>query len=223
MVTDLNRPQALLIIGPAGSGKTPLGDALQRRGLWGMTCLHFDFGRTLRRVAADQDRPPRLSGADVDVVRRVLGKGDLLENNQFHIARACLEHFLGKVLTSDDDRDALVVLNGLPRHAGQARDLEPLLRVVAVVVLDCPPAVARRRIRTNAGGDRTGRDDDEAPLVQGRHEQFRSRTLSLAAYYRDLGAPVRQLDVEPNTTAESLRGALEKGGPPPALTGTGAS
>ena len=44
-------PHALLLIGPTGSGKTPLGELLERSGLWGRPCRHFDFGERMRRIA----------------------------------------------------------------------------------------------------------------------------------------------------------------------------
>ena len=43
---------ALLLLGPTGSGKTPLGDEIERRGLYGRRCLHFDFGASLRAAAS---------------------------------------------------------------------------------------------------------------------------------------------------------------------------
>ena len=46
------RPAALLLIGPTGSGKTPLGDLLDREGLWHRRCCHFDFGERMRRIVA---------------------------------------------------------------------------------------------------------------------------------------------------------------------------
>ncbi|MCX7427258.1 MAG: hypothetical protein NTW96_16720 [Planctomycetia bacterium] len=48
-MTD-TRNDAMLLLGPTGSGKTPLGDLLERRGLGGRRCVHFDFGAHLRRI-----------------------------------------------------------------------------------------------------------------------------------------------------------------------------
>ena len=63
------------------------------------------------------------------------------------------------------DPDDLVVLNGLPRHVEQARDVDAHVRVEAVILLDCTPEVALERIRTNAGGDRGGRADDNVEVA----------------------------------------------------------
>lgn len=48
------RTPAVLLLGSTGSGKTPLGDLIERRGLRGVRCLHFDFGVNLRKIV-DRD------------------------------------------------------------------------------------------------------------------------------------------------------------------------
>jgi hypothetical protein len=40
--------KAILPLGPTGSGKTPLGDYLEERGLFGRRCVHFDFGEKFK-------------------------------------------------------------------------------------------------------------------------------------------------------------------------------
>ena len=45
------RHDAILLLGPTGSGKTPLGAALEEHGVCGRQCLHFDFGENLRACA----------------------------------------------------------------------------------------------------------------------------------------------------------------------------
>ena len=51
MVERADKPQAVVLLGPTGSGKTPLGEWLEAKGLGGRRCHHFDFGTRLRRVA----------------------------------------------------------------------------------------------------------------------------------------------------------------------------
>ena len=63
------RQPGILLLGPTGSGKTPLGDRLQIRDLWGRRCHHFDFGVRLRDVAygigiAVQAGPEIRAGSD---------------------------------------------------------------------------------------------------------------------------------------------------------------
>ena len=45
----MQRPSAILLLGPTGSGKTPLGELMERRGFGGRRCRHFDLGDRLRR------------------------------------------------------------------------------------------------------------------------------------------------------------------------------
>lgn len=189
------RPDALLLLGPTGSGKTPLGALWQREGLDGRTCRHFDFGDRLRAAAAASGR---LSPADRETVRRVLASGALLEDDQFPIALAILTDFIQE--RRPDDR-ALIILNGLPRHAGQARDAAALVAVRAVVRLIAGPEVLLARIRRDTGGDRAGRTDDDPEAVAARLRLFEDRTLPLEAHYRALGLPVLGLQIEADTTA----------------------
>ena len=76
-MTTPTRPQrttnrAALLLGPTGSGKTPLGDIIAQRGLWGANCRHFDFGANLRAIV-QRNRPDHLiSQQDIDFLGQVL-------------------------------------------------------------------------------------------------------------------------------------------------------
>jgi adenylate kinase len=199
---SINR--AILLIGPSGVGKTPLGEALERRGLLSARCLHFDFGAELRRAAAG--RAPGFSGDEVAHLAEVLRSGRLLEDRDFPIARRILDAFLAGRGCGPED---VCVLNGLPRHTGQARDLEAVLEVRLVVHLSCRPEVAWERIRTNAGGDRTGRADDDLDSVRRRLDLFAERAEPLIAHYRGRGTRVETVAVEASTATEDIRQRLE--------------
>ncbi len=197
--------RAILLVGPTGSGKTPLGRLLQRRGLRGRRCRHFDFGQQLRDVAAAETPPKYLTPEDVQVIRAVLADGALLADEHFPIAERILRAFLDRCNLGPDE---LVVLNGLPRHVGQARDIERIVTVREVIYLRCTAEVARQRIASNIGGDRDGRGDDEMRSVRNRLETFARRILPLVDYYRQAGVPVRTIHVGPETTAEQMWAAL---------------
>ena len=202
---------ALLLLGPTGSGKTPLGDLLEQRGPRGRRCLHFDFGANLRGVAEvgvlpSTGAPPgRLSAADLEVIEASLRTGALLEHEHFHIARDLLLSFADQRQVAAGD---LLVLNGLPRHAGQARDVDAFVRVERVVVLDCPAEAIRQRLARDAGGDRAGRVDDDPDLVERKLATFRERTLPLVRHYAGLGVPVQHLEVGVLTEAAELAALL---------------
>jgi len=238
------QPHAILLLGPTGSGKTPLGEYLTAHGLWGRPCFHFDFGRQLRDAAASARPPANLSADDVAFLRGVLERGALLENEHFPIAEKILRAFLeGKMGTdlqdpqglrrlcpsspapprrakgTDDNGDRhlrcasepvpIIVLNGLPRHVDQARDLERIVDVRTVVFLSCRPEVVLRRIDSNAGGDRAGRSDDAEAAVRARLELFARRTGPLVEYYRRRSAAIRTIEVALATTPREIRLALE--------------
>ncbi len=197
---------ALLLVGPTGAGKTPLGEALEARGLAGKRCLHFDFGANLRRAAISPTLPPGLSEADRNVIRNVLQSGALLSDEQFPIARAVLESFLSERAPGPG---SLLVLNGLPRHVGQARALEPIVRIERIVHLVCPPEVVLARIRRDAGGDRSVRTDDDEAAVRRRIRRFHENAGPLLEFHRARGVPILRLPVGASDTGEDLRRRLE--------------
>jgi adenylate kinase len=210
------RPDAILLIGPTGSGKTPLGELLGRKGLWGRSCAHFDFGAQLRQAVA-QARSALLGPDDLDFLRKVLHEGALLEDEHFHIARRLLAHFLET--NGETDRDPLstihyplIILNGLPRHIGQAHDVDDVVNITALVHLNCPAKVIHDRVRTNAGGDRHGRTDDHPEHVTRKHRLFEQRTRPLLDHYRTAGARIIEIDVTPITTPADIHALLIQAG-----------
>jgi len=201
----MTRERAILLVGPSGAGKTPLGEALELRGLLGNPCRHFDFGAQLRRAAGGGD--PSFGPEEVAFLAAVVREGRLLEDRDFPIARRIVESFLAGGRRA---AGSICVLNGLPRHTGQARDLEPLLDVRLVVSLACRPEVAWERIRTDAGGDRVGRADDDLESVRRRLELFAARAEPLIEHYRRRGTRVETVTVEVGTSAEGIRLKLER-------------
>ena len=106
----------------------------ERTGLWGRRCFHFDFGANLRRIAATRAMPPHLSPDDLLVIDRVLQANALLEDEHVHIACNMLLSFIG---TSAREERTVIVLNGLPRHVGQAVAVDHLVHVRCVAFLAC--------------------------------------------------------------------------------------
>lgn len=192
---------AWLLLGPTGAGKTPLGGRLERSGVSGRRCLHFDFGAELRRIEARPGEIRELSAGECAVVASVLRRGALLEDGQFPIVRKILRRFLRERNAAGSD---LLILNGWPRHLGQARDLEGTAAVVRVVVLEADPETIRERIRTDAAGDRAEREDDSPGEIDRKFALYAEKTKPLIGYYDARGVPVTKLSVGPSTTAEDL-------------------
>lgn len=193
-------PKAVLLLGPTGSGKTPLGNLLEARGLRNAACRHFDFGAQLRAIVL-RDQPDSLfSRPDIDFLRAVLQQGALLENEHFSIAERILRSFLAQPETAG----RIVVLNGLPRHLGQAHAVDKLLSVETVLSLHCSAEVVLKRIQTNVGGDRTGRPDDDLASIHKKLFLFDQRTAPLLEHYRAQGARILPIEVAADMTPDAM-------------------
>ena len=108
-------------------------------------------------------------------------------------------------MPSEEDR---LVLNGLPRHIGQARMMEDVVRVSAVISLEAGADVIRERIELNTGGDRIDRADDELQAVRQKMVFFRMRTQPLIAYYENREVPVFRIPVGVRTRPEEMYAAV---------------
>lgn len=197
--------EAILVVGPTGAGKTPLGEYLEASGLWGNRCAHFDFGAQLRRIDERDARPSGLSDDDVAFIGEVLRAGALLENEHFHIACDILLSFAQEKGLS---AGGFLVLNGLPRHSDQARDVDSLVNVRMVVHLECSAETVRERIRLNSGGDRAGRADDSLPEIKRKLSIFQGRTLPLLTHYRARGARIERVEIGLHTTPDEIHRRL---------------
>ncbi len=143
-----NRKKAVLIIGPTGAGKTPLGEIFEKQGLWGRKCFHFDFGDSLRLTASGKKFQNLMNDDDITYIKKVLTSGALLENETFHIAEKILHSFIEENKMLGDD---VLVINGLPRHRDQADDVTAIIDITSLIHLECTPEVIFERIRLNTG------------------------------------------------------------------------
>jgi len=192
--------EAILLVGPTGAGKTPLGQWLEQHGVFGGTCHHFDFGANLRAVvAAGTNRA--YNREEIAFLRRVLSQGALLEQESFHLATRILKGFL---LRRGVQSDHWLVLNGLPRHVGQAQGLESIVHVAVVVHFECDGATIRKRLKLDSGGDRVGRLDDHADLVGRKLAIYEERSRPLIEHYLERGARVIEMKVDVTTRPEDI-------------------
>ena len=192
---------AIVLLGPTGSGKTPLGQFFEMQSTDEIRFVHFDFGENLRQVVACGRPDDRVTDSDIAFLRRVLETGALLEDKDFPIAMRILQSFLVRRQVTDT---TTVVLNGLPRHIGQASSLASLLDVRRVVLLRCSPEVVQQRIANNAGGDRADRTDDQLAAIQNKLNLYQQRTIPLVEHYRVQGADIVPVEVTATMTAAEM-------------------
>jgi adenylate kinase family enzyme len=178
---------------------------LEEKGLGETRCFHFDFGANLRRIGGSPEDSGRYTGDEIGTVRRSLETGVLFEDENFPLAVKILGEFIEATGVTPED---LLVLNGFPRHEGQARGLAGLVDVRRVVLLEAGAEVIRGRIREDTGGDRTGRADDAFAHIRSRLGIFEERTLPLVDFYRGRGVPVTRIEVDVRMTAEAMIAAL---------------
>ncbi len=191
--------RGMLLLGPTGSGKSPLGHRIEAVGLGERQYRHFDFGANLRRVATGEEFGTAFSDEEREFLRSVLLSGALLENDRFPLAERILKGFLAQHCQGR----AEVVLNGLPRHAGQAEAVARIVHVHTVVSLRCSEEVVIERIGTNVGGDRGGRSDDEHGDIRRKLAIFAERTGPLVDHYRRAESQVIELPVTAEMSVES--------------------
>jgi adenylate kinase family enzyme len=190
---------AILILGPTGSGKSPLGECIASRGFVGRRSHHLDFGSELRSIASDKGASP-YTPSEQEFIIGVLERGLLLEKEHFTLARKIITLFLERSRFRSGD---LLVLNGIPRHEGQARDIASIARIHSLVVLDCSADSVFCRIREDTGGDRAGREDDERLLIEKKLVIFRERTAPLIVHYEQSGSRIYRIDINERTTTGS--------------------
>ncbi len=192
---------SVLLVGPTGSGKTPLGEELERRGFLGRRCVHFDFGANLRAAAAGRADDFGLTGPELEAIRTSLATGALFEAGDRPMIVKILTRFAA---LRRPDPASLLVLNGLPRHRDQAESLASVVAVERVISLEADAAVIAERIRADPGRDRAARTDDGLTAVARRLVLFRERTAPLIGFYRGRGVPIISVRVSASMKAAAL-------------------
>ncbi|WP_457756134.1 nucleoside monophosphate kinase [Thermodesulfatator indicus] len=190
--------KGILLLGPTGVGKSPLGDLLEKTGLYGHKCLHFDFGRELRTIAKGAYRHDILPSERI-FIKKVLEEGLLLENEHFYLAEKILSAFLKARVYSGRE---ILIMNGLPRHEGQAKALARKISIRLVVRIEASFEEILERIHRNTGGDRKGRDDDYIELIYRKWQIYKDRTRPLIEFYQKNGAKILKFLVGRFTTPQ---------------------
>jgi adenylate kinase family enzyme len=197
---------AVLLFGHSNAGKSPLGALIERRASSpARRFRHLDFGEHLRMVLAGSF-DAGLSDGDKAYVRTVMN-GGLLDDAHFPVARRIIEAFIsGRGCRSGNDA---LVLNGIPRHMGQARGLAAMgVKAEAIIYLRCPAGVAyERKVRADKGAgheDRSRRDDADIDIFKRKIVSFELETAPLIDWYQSQGAKVLTIDVTTEMTPAEM-------------------
>jgi adenylate kinase len=179
----------IVLLGAPGSGKGTQGRVLAER----LGVPYIGSGELLRSRAAAEP------GSELAAV---LDRGDLVGDDD---ALAAVRDALAAAEAAGG-----YVLDGFPRTAGQARDLEAVASPDAVVYLALPDAVARRRL---AGRAAAGRSDDVAATVERRLDQFHRQIEPLLDFYRWRGVLITvDADQAPDAVTAAIVEALDAAG-----------
>jgi adenylate kinase len=179
----------IVLLGAPGSGKGTQGRVLAER----LGVPYIGSGDLLRARAAAEP------GGQLTAV---LDRGDLVGDDA---ALAAVSDALAAAEAAGG-----YVLDGFPRTAGQARDLDAVTAPEAVVYLALPDAVARRRL---AGRAAAGRSDDVAATVERRLDQFHGQIEPLLDFYRRRGVLITvDADEAPDAVTAAVVESLDDGG-----------
>ncbi|HEV7536300.1 MAG TPA: nucleoside monophosphate kinase [Acidimicrobiia bacterium] len=180
----------IVLLGAPGSGKGTQGRVLAER----LGVPYIGSGDLLRARAAAAEPGSELAA--------VLDRGDLVGDDD---ALAAVRDAIAAAEAAGG-----YVLDGFPRTAGQARDLEAVASPDAVVYLALPDAVARRRL---AGRAAAGRSDDVAATVERRLDQFHRQIEPLLDFYRRRGVLITvDADQAPDAVTAAIFEALDAAG-----------
>ncbi len=192
--------KALIILGPPGAGKTPLGDFLAARNFFGARVFHFDFGRELRNLLR-QGPEKGFDREEISRVEEVLFQSRLFEEEDEELVIKILEFFIKEKKVSPED---WIVLNGLPRHVGQVEWVSRSVDIRLVVNLVCPVEVCLKRIESGIVENRSERGDDTPETIARRYKIYLERTRPLVEFFLQQKRPLVELQVSEATAPADL-------------------
>ncbi len=183
-----------LIFGPPGSGKGTQAARVEKE--FGMA--HLSTGEILRSEVAH-------GSAVGKEAARVMAAGDLVPDD---LIDRIVESRLSRI-----DPTSNVLLDGFPRTTEQAKALDRMLaprKVAFVVSLDVPEASLIDRLLHRAAVE--GRADDTRDAILERMREYHHRTAAVLDHYRELGAPVLEVDGvgEVEVVFDQVRLAIKK-------------
>jgi len=196
----MSKLKAFLLLGPPGSGKTPLGEYLAGQKFAGGRAFHFDFGQQLRDLVKNGAQRG-FTPAEIQRVEEAIKQTRLFEREDEDLVKKIMADFVAR---NDIRPKDWIVLNGLPRHVEQVKWVCQVLEIRAVVNLVCPLEISRKRILSGVLEDRSERSDDSPESITARYRIYLERTVPLINFFLKRKIPVVELSVLENTTPAAL-------------------
>ncbi len=209
--------EAILLLGPTGSGKTPMGGHLEQALLWNRQCHHFDFGANLRAVVAGHGADS-FTPEEIGFLRRVLEEGVLLEAERSRWPPESLTPSSHARASGPPTSWYSTDCPATSNRRGRWKARSPSS---AWFQLDCNARTVAERLRRNSGGDRAQRADDAEALVARKLAIYEERTRPLLDYYRILGVRILKIPVDIKTQPAEMAGLLATLLPPDAARRSG--
>ena len=188
------RPKAVLLFGAPGSGKGTIGSMVSAAGnhyhlssgeVFRGLPPESEFGRLFHSYATRGVLVP--DDLTIEIWRRYVS--GLIDTNRFY------------------PRTQILLLDGLPRTAAQAKILDQYVEVMQVIVLDIKDEQQIiRRIRRRAALENRPDDQQEAVILNRIHE-YNQKTIEVLKHYP---AEITTVINAENSTLEVLRDILDR-------------
>ena len=191
----MKKTKAILLLGPTGSGKSPIGNLISNKTGW----FHLDFGHCLRTIASDT-KFETFTKTEIAYIQHLIDSYSLFPDEKTDLAIKIINHFL-------DTSKTRVVLNGFPRSTVQAEAIKQILTIDFVFCLCAEPETLIQRIMNRKKGlssDHSNRTDDKISAISKKLEIFHQTTLPLIDYYNKSGTITEKINITEESDETSI-------------------
>ena len=196
-MTNIVKKRAMLLVGPTGSGKSPIGNILEEKTNW----AHLDFGHNLRLIEKEE-KSFGLNPYETDFVRNLLKNHQLFPNDKISIVLKILQSFINDHINNDG-----IILNGMPRNVFQATNIANIMDITHLIYLNCAYETCIERVfqrKTGKTLDHSNRTDDTIDAIKKKLQIFEDETKPLIHFYKNSGAKIVTFAIDSNSNEENL-------------------
>ncbi len=168
----------IILFGPPGSGKSTYSDMLSSD----LNMTHISMGGLLREISKEESDLGKN-------IKATLDKGDLVSDE------LVLEVFEKKINNIDGD----VIIDGLPRTLNEAKKMEDVINVDAVISLKFPRDLLKKRLLER------GRDDDTKETIKNRFSIYDNKSKKALEFYKDNSYKIIEVSFNDETPEEIVK------------------